>query len=122
MSQQLAEQLAQRVMRKDFEGLRELFHPEIDYMGMTPGQFWEGSDPNDVIDIYRDWFEEMDEIVSVEFIQTDVVADRERVGYRFIAKNANGNYLVEQQAYLTELDGKIKWLRVMCTGMRPIPE
>lgn len=84
MSQQLAEQLAQRVMRKDFEGLRELLHPEIDYMGMTPGQFWEG--------------------------------------YRFIAKKANGNYLVKQQAYLTELDGKIKWLRVMCSGMRPIPE
>ena len=122
MIQQLGEQLAQRVMRKVFEGLRELFHPEIDYMGMTPGQFWEGSDPNDVIDIYRDWFEEMDEVVSVELIQTDVVADRERVGYRFIAKNANGNYLVEQQAYLSELDGKIKWLRVMCTGMRPIAE
>jgi hypothetical protein len=27
---------------------------------------------------------------------------------------------VEQQAYLSERDGRIGWLRVLCSGYRPV--
>jgi hypothetical protein len=35
-------------------------------------------------------------------------------------RNDKGLHLVEQQAYLSERDGKIGWLRIMCAGYRTI--
>ena len=58
----------------------------------------------------------MDEVLSID---SDTVADRERVGYRFAGHNEDGPFLVEQQAYLSERDGRIDWMRVICSGMRP---
>jgi hypothetical protein len=44
------------------------------------------------------WFEESDEIEALERLERDAFADRERVGYRFNVRNADGRFLVEQQA------------------------
>jgi len=48
----------------------------------------------------------------------DTVADRERVGYRFTVKNPEGRFVVEQQAYLSTREGRIDWMRVLCSGFR----
>ena len=32
----------------------------------------------------------------------------------------DGRFVVEQQAYLEERDGRIGWMRVMCSGFRPL--
>jgi hypothetical protein len=32
----------------------------------------------------------------------------------------DGRFLVEQQAYIGERDGKIDWMRVVCSGYRPV--
>ena len=53
-------------------------------------------------------------------VERDMFADRERVGYRFRVANEKGEYLVEQQAYITEQDGRIAWIRVVCSGWRPL--
>jgi hypothetical protein len=29
------------------------------------------------------------------------------------------SFVVEQQAYTTEKDGRINWMRVLCSGFRP---
>ena len=55
-------------------------------------------------------------------METDAFADRERVGYRLRVRNTDGLHLVEQQAYLTERDGRIGWLRIICAGYRPVTE
>ncbi len=47
------------------------------------------------------------------------MADRQTVSYRFRGHNDDGPFLVEQQAYLTEEDGRIAWMRVLCSGFRP---
>jgi hypothetical protein len=65
------------------------------------------------------WFDEGDHIEDLESVETDAFADRERVGYRLRVRNADGQHLVEQQAYLSERDGQIGWLRIMCAGYRP---
>jgi hypothetical protein len=119
----LGAQFASALAAKDFDGLRELLHPEIDFRGMTPGRFWEASDPDTVVDeILQQWFEPSDEIDSLDALETDEIADRQRVGYRFSVHNPDGRYTVEQQAYLSERDGRIGWMRVMCTGFRPLEE
>ena len=55
-------------------------------------------------------------------IDSDAVADRERVGYRFAGHNADGPFVVEQQAYLSERDGRIDWMRVICFRALRSPE
>ena len=59
--------------------------------------------------------------VALERLESDAFADRGRVGYRFRVRNPDGDVLVEQQAYLSERDGRISWMRALCSGYRPVP-
>ena len=116
----LGARFATALAAKDFDRLRGLLHPEIDFRGMTPNRFWEASDPDTVVvDILQRWFEPSDEIESLDGLDSEPVADRERVGYRFSVRNPDGHFVVEQQAYVNARDGKIDWMRVMCSGFRP---
>ncbi|GAB2861662.1 hypothetical protein GCM10027026_09370 [Myroides odoratimimus subsp. xuanwuensis] len=120
VTQTLGEGFAQAVAAKDQVRLRELLHPDVDFRGMTPRRVWDAPGVEGVLHAVEQWFEDGDEIVDVLTIEVDSFADRARVGYRFHVHNADGEHLVEQQAYLSELDGRIGWLRIMCSGYRPI--
>ena len=120
MSDSLAAAFAHGVTTKDVAALRGLLHPEIDFRGMTPGKVWEADGPEDVLVAIGTWFDAGDIIEKVEDVETSSFADRERVGYRLRVRNEDGLHLVEQQAYLSERDGRIGWLRVMCSGFRPL--
>lgn len=112
---------ARALAAKDFGAILDLLHPEVDFRGMTPGRSWEASGPDAVVDVPRRWFEDSDEIRSLDHLETDGFADRERVGYRFSGTNPDGPFVVEQQAYLGVDDGRIGWMRVLCSGFRPAP-
>jgi hypothetical protein len=116
----LGAEFAQAIAAKDADRLRALLHPEIDFKGLTPRRVWEAGTPDEVAAVVFDnWFEADDDIEAVEHIDTDAFADRERVGYRFRLRNADGEHVVEQQAYFTAGDGRISWMRVVCSGFRP---
>jgi hypothetical protein len=116
----LGTDFARALAAKDPVAIRELIHPEIDFRALTPNRTWEASDRDELISILLEsWFEADDEIEALESVETDTVADRERVGYRFSVTNPDGRHLVEQQAYLEDRDGKIAWMRVVCSGFRP---
>jgi len=116
----LGADFARALAAKDSAAIRELIHPEIDFRGLTPSRSWEASNPDELVSILlEDWFEADDEIEALESVESDSVADRERVGYRFSVSNPDGRHLVEQQAYLAERDGQICWMRVVCSGFRP---
>jgi hypothetical protein len=105
---------------KDAARIRELLHPEVDFRGLTPRRFWEAGNPEGVLEIlFGNWLEEDDRVEGIEEIESGTVADRERVGYRFSVTNPDGRFLVEQQAYLSTRDGRIDWMRVVCSGFRP---
>lgn len=110
----------QALAHKDQARIRDLMHPEIDFRGLTPGRAWEAKDREAVVVIlFEQWFERSDEIKTLQKLETDAFADRERVGYRFDVSNPDGDFVVEQQAYLSERDGRIGWMRVLCSGFRP---
>jgi hypothetical protein len=116
----LGTDFARALAAKDVDRIRELIHPEIDFRGLTPSRSWEASGPDAVIAVLlEDWFEPKDEIDGLEHVEDGSVADRERVGYRFSVTNPDGRFLVEQQAYLSTRDGRIDWMRVVCSGFRP---
>jgi hypothetical protein len=117
----LGTSFAEALAKKDFDAVTKLLHPEVDFRGLTPRRNWEAGNPADVVQgILRNWFEDSDEIEELVAVETDSFADRERVGYRFRVHNPDGEYLVEQQAYIAERDGRIGWMRVVCSGFRPL--
>lgn len=119
----LGEQFARRLAAKDRDGLVALFADGVDFRALTPGKFWEASEPAQIVDdiVLGRWFEPTDEIESLESVDTGAVVDRGRVAYRLKVRNADGLHLVEQQAYLDASDGRITWLRILCSGYQPLP-
>ena len=116
----LGERFATALAVKDFDTIKQLFAEDVDFRGLTPRRNWEAASPEAVVGgILVQWFEPEDEIVSLEQLETDSFADRERVGYRFRVTNPDGEFLVEQQAYLGSGEGRIDWMRVVCSGFRP---
>jgi hypothetical protein len=114
----LGTQFAHALAAKEFDRLLALMHPEIDFRGMTPSRSWAADDPAEVISgVLRRWFEDSDRFERLEHVESDSFADCERVGYRFSVTNPDGRFLVEQQAYLAARDG---WMRVLCSGFRPV--
>jgi hypothetical protein len=113
---------ARAVASKDFARVAELLHPEVDFRGMTPGRVWDAPGPEGVVAALASWFDDDDVIENIESLETDSFADRERVGYRLRVRNSDGLHLVEQQVYLSQRDGRIGWLRIMCAGYRPVNE
>lgn len=92
----------------------------IDFRALTPRRVWEASSAYSVVaGVLRQWFDDGDELEEIVSVDVDSVADRQRVAYRFRGRNADGPFVVEQQAYYTERDGRIAWMRVLCSGFRP---
>ena len=118
----LGERFARAIASKDADQLVELLSPEIDFRGLTPGRVWESSSSSELVHemIFGKWFEDSDEIEAIEKLETSSVVDTERVGYRFAIKNPDGHFLVEQQAYLRATGDQIDYLRILCSGYRPV--
>jgi hypothetical protein len=120
-SASLGSDFAAALALKDFDRIRDLLHPEIDFRGLTPNRLWEAEDAEAVVSgVLREWFEDSDEILELLHVETGTIADRERVGYRFLMRNPEGLFEVEQQAYIGERDGQIGWMRSVCSGFRPV--
>ncbi|MFN8111990.1 MAG: hypothetical protein U0R51_02195 [Solirubrobacterales bacterium] len=111
---------AEALGRKDFERIAGLLDPAIDFRGLTPRRNWEAANPEEVDAILRQWFEPSDEIEEIVEIEEGGVSDRGRVAYRFRGTGEDGPFIVEQQAYFTERDGRIDWIRIVCSGFRPV--
>jgi hypothetical protein len=115
---ELGERFVRAIAAKDAPAMLDLLHPEVDFRAMTPSRFWEASSASALVDdiVFGRWFAPGDHIDAVEAIETDTVAVRYRVGYRFRVTNADGTFTVEQQAYFEVHEGRITWLRIMCAG------
>jgi hypothetical protein len=117
----LGARFAQALGRKNWDAITELVDPDVDFQGLTPRSVWEASDAHTLVDgVLRQWFEDSDMIEEIASIETDAFADRQRVGYRFLGHNPDNRFVVEQQVYYTEKDGRINWMRVLCSGYRPV--
>jgi hypothetical protein len=120
VTETLGAEFARALAAKDTARLLDLMEPGIDFRGLTPNRNWEAGDREAVLSVLLDqWFADKDEIEALEAVESDAFADRERVGYRFSVSNPDGRFLVDQQAYLSARDGRIEWMRVLCSGFRP---
>jgi ketosteroid isomerase-like protein len=109
------------ILARDLPRARGLLHPAVDFRAMTPKRVWEADDPAGVEEVLRAWFEHPERAVErVDPTEPDSIADTTRVGWRVHGSGADGPFIYEQQAYLREDDGQVVWLRIMCSGPRPV--
>jgi hypothetical protein len=122
MPTEIGEQFAEALAKKDVPTLLDVLDPEVDFRGLTPGRFWEASSATALVDdiILGAWFEADDHIDALEHVELGSVADRDRVAYLLRISTPDGTFVVEQQAYFGVENGRIKWLRILCSGYRPI--
>lgn len=119
----LGEKFAQALAAKDRATLRALLADRVDFKALTPGTHWDADSPGEVVDriILGHWFERDDEIERLLHVATARMGDREHLAYRLQVRTGSARYLVEQQAYYSVADERIVWMRILCSGFRPIP-
>jgi len=116
------ERFARALAAKDAAALRAVLADPIDFQALTPGRHWQSSSPGAVVDeiVLGKWFEPSDEIQDLESVGSRELPGRAHVSYLLRVRNADGDHLVEQQAYYDTVDGQITWMRVLCSGYRPL--
>jgi hypothetical protein len=125
MSELVGRRFVDALAARDEPALRRVLAPDVDFRGMTPRESFESADVDGVIrTVFGRWIDPTDTVERV--LAVDIgppVVDRERVGYRFRVRSEGdpAAYEMEQQAYYTCQDDRIVWLRVMCSGWRPMP-
>lgn len=116
----LGRAFAEALAAKDFDGVEALLDPDIDFRALTPRREWQAGHPAEVVaEILRTWFDDSDHIEELAAVDTGTVSDRQHVAYRFHGRADDGPFVVEQQAYYTVRDGRIDWMRIVCSGFRP---
>lgn len=106
-----------------WDHVRATLDLQVAFRGMTPGRCWEAGSADAVVtDVLQQWFDEGDEIIALVRCAVEQVADRYRLGYRLLVRNADGVHVVDQQGYCDVDDaGRITRLHLMCAGFRPDP-
>jgi hypothetical protein len=118
----VATAFVEALVARDLVRATALLDPEIDFRAMTPNRIWEAADPAGVEDVLREWFEDPDEdLHALEATAPVPIQDTVRVGWLVHISDADGPHVFEQQAYVRERDGRIAWMRVICSGWIPLP-
>jgi hypothetical protein len=122
MDNHIGQRFAEALAKKDAPALLDLLDPDVDFRGLTPSRFWEASSATALVDdiILGAWFEGGDHIDALEHVELGSVADRDRVAYLLRIRTSDGMFQVEQQAYFGAENGRISWLRILCSGFRAI--
>jgi ketosteroid isomerase-like protein len=108
------------IAQKDRSELEAVLAEELDFRGLTPNQEWRAGTPAELIEILLgSWFEPKDEVIEVLDMDRGQVGDRQTLSYRFRVRNPDGEHVVQQEGFYHEVDGRITWLRVLCSGFRP---
>lgn len=107
---------ARALAERDFVKLGSMLDPAVEFVALTPRRTWEASGDADAVGLFRGWFDEETVVDEVEEVVTHAVGDCRHLGYRFRGRDADGPFVVEQQVYFTERDGRINWMRLMCSG------
>jgi hypothetical protein len=117
-SRDVGERFVRSVAAKDSAALKELLAPAVNFRALTPGRAWESDRADSVVDdvILGTWFAPDRSVTQILAIECGRVGPVDHVGYRFRATLPDGEYVIEQQAYLRTEGGRIYWLRVLCSG------
>lgn len=118
----LGSRFALALAAKDEAALTALLSESVDFKALTPRRAWEADNPASVLTVLLGtWFEPQDEITEVlDLSEGGDVADTQHVSYRFALRTPDGPHVAEQQVYYRSEGEQIGYLRVLCSGFRPV--
>ena len=111
---------ADALARRDFDQVSDILCPDVDFRALTPRRAWEAPTAVQALRILGTWFDATTVVDEVLGVRTDAVGDRHCVTYRFAGERPEERFVIEQHAYYTERDGQIDWMRLVCSGFRPL--
>jgi hypothetical protein len=123
IGQDLGNRFGAALAAKNSAALRAMLADTVDFRAMTPNHTWEGHSPTAVIDnvVLGTWFPSADSMELIAATATGVVGRRHGFIYRLQGTNRDGGFVIEQHAYAELAQGKITWIRVLCSGFQPLP-
>lgn len=104
----------------ELTAVKRLLAHEIDFRAVTPRRTWKASSDEEVLEILARWFPATTVVERLVAVETDEIVDRRRLRYRLHGHDREGRFEIEQQAYLGAHDGRIDWMRLLCSGFRPL--
>ncbi len=118
----LSARFAAALAAQDSAALRAVLADAVDFQGLTPGRHWQSSTNREIVDdvILGRWFGSGRDVQELCAIATGRwrAGSMSRTGCA--VRESGRDYLVEQQAYYQTEDGRISWLRILCSGYQPI--
>ena len=118
-----AETFVSALASKDRDALTSVFAPNVDFRGLTPGDEWRATTPEEVAEVvFGSWFEPGDHILEELSRKTWGVSGRVGLSYQFHVESGGQMYFVEQQGFLDTNEEGIARMSLMCAGFRLIED
>jgi hypothetical protein len=121
MSTGLGARFVAAIAAQDPVALKAVLAPDVAFRALTPGRFWEADNADVLVDevILGTWFAPDRSITAILGLSISAIGNVHHFAYRFRAKRPEGDFLIEQQAYVTATDGRISRLQILCSGFVP---
>ncbi len=102
---------------RDWNGLRDVLEPSIQFRALVPRGLREASTSADASGLFRGWFGKADAL-ELESFAVEPLLDTLRVSYR-LRLHEDRWYRVEQQAFCVVSGDRIQRMDLLCSGFRP---
>lgn len=115
--QQLGEDWIHAIAEGAPERLERFCEPRVNSRLLTPGQFTNLDNAADLVAKYTDWFAECTDF-QVEASRVARIGKRLGIFYRFLLRDQEDWYRIEQQLFCTLKDGRVQQLHLLCSGFQ----
>lgn len=110
---------AAAIEARDWMALRNLLATPVEFRAVTPRRFWDAETPAEVADIVLGtWFDDSVQVTRT-LVEDDTVGEISKISYRMSVSTETGPAVVEQVAYYRVQDGRITYVRLVCSGFQP---
>jgi hypothetical protein len=117
--QRFGEDWIRAIAEGALDRLETFCQPRVNSRLLTPGQFTNLDKAADLVSKYSDWFEGCTDF-EVEASRIDRIGKRIGIFYRFLLRDHDDWYRIEQQLFCTLKDGRVQQLHLLCSGFQRV--
>jgi TusA-related sulfurtransferase len=117
--QRLGEGWIRAIAEGALDRLEAFCQPRVNSRLLTPGQFTNLDKAADLVAKYKDWFDGCTDF-QVEASRVDRIGKRLGISYRFLLRDHEDWYRIEQQLFCTLNDGRVQQLHLLCSGFQRV--
>jgi hypothetical protein len=116
---QVAERFVDAIARADWDGVERLLAPDVRLRALVPATLREEEGAEAVVARFKFWWAAIEGLRLLDS-GIEPLADQLRVHYRLTGTDPDDwPIVVEQQCYLTVVDGSIAKINSVCSGFQP---